>query len=128
MTEMTFNQAGIYLSDQLTRNWRMYLGRINEDMVDEVTGVSFTWTETNGTDKSVEVENPSNVWRFVFSLKRNGVWSKVEGKIDFKDFVEDEDAEDYESVFEQIRDLEGTMLSKAAEVVFPDRVVPKEKD
>jgi hypothetical protein len=111
MTQMTIAEGAAMLGDFVLGNWRFRVGRENEELLLNVSGVSLTW----------KMSDDESTWLFTFSVRRGGQWHKVEGGL----VLPDPDDED-EDIYDMVRELGFSMLHSMMEAVFPD--APPDED
>jgi hypothetical protein len=109
--------AATYMQDKLFGQglWRWRLGRGEEDVLAEVTGMSLTWDDLGDS------------WRFVFSLRRNGEWLKVTTSIGTStEGVEPPDV--WLDMVDRLDVASAQMMSCMMDVVFPDVLEREDKN
>ena len=107
----------ISVCEEILAGWRFRVGRINDDILSEVSGISVAWN------------NDDNV-RFTLSIRR-GDWKKVSAVLEMPDPENFVDAgmvtDDYDvEVIYRGHALADTILSDMMSEIFPDAFVPKD--
>ena len=105
---ITITEAATYIQDRVMQSWRFRLGRNREDLLNQVDGVSFTWsTQPNGT------------WSFTFLLRRNTKWKKESTTIDPKR-IDVEESDRTADIWEQMLEAPSYLIESAVLSLFPE--------
>jgi hypothetical protein len=109
--DMTLIEAAAFLNEFVLGNWQFGLGRKNEELLPSVSGVSLTW---RASDDNAQ-------WTFVFSLRRNDKWHKIEGNVAVPAIKEgDGECDQWLETRALVQELGFWLLREMMTSVFPD--------